>query len=157
MIHNALRTELNTLLAAPEDGRSPALRRSRSAEWLYASDLPTLYGGSMPEALKEGLAKAGWETAARDGWLELRKAAPEPPEGWYSGPFGPEAACCLSLLDRHRTFGGGAETVQRALIKAGEASGDAYEEACAELHRDWAERLRRGEALPAVSRRYFGA
>ena len=83
--------------------------------------------------------------------------AGEPPEDWYEGNFGPEAACCLSLLERHAgTACGAPEAVQRTLIKAGEEGGKAYETACAELHREWAERLRRGEPLPAVSRRYFG-
>ena len=50
---------------------------------------------------------------------------------------------------------GDAAAAQRALIKAGEEGGKAYENACQKLHREWAERLRRKEPLPALSLRYF--
>ena len=156
MVRNALRTELAALLKAPEGSRAPALRRSLRADWLYASDLPALYGGNLPEELLRRLKEAGWEAEPDGGWLQLRKPAPEPPEGWYGGPFRTEAACCLSLLERHRHCDADPEPAQRRLIKAAEEGPEAYEAACAALHRDWAERLRRGETLPAVSRRYFG-
>lgn len=157
MVRNALRRELAALLAAPEGSRQPALRRSRLAGWLYATDLPVLYGGAVPDSMAESLKAAGWETDTENGWMQLRKPAPEPPDGWFNGPFGPEAACCLSLLARHNPGAGDPEPAARSLIKAGEEGPDAYEAACAALHRDWAERLRQGEPLPAVSRRYFGA
>ena len=157
MVRNALRRELGGLLAPPEGSRPPAIRRSLQAEWLYATDLPVLYGGSVPDSLADRLKAAGWESETENGWLQLRKPAPEPPDGWYGGPFGPEAACCLSLLDRHEPGAGDPEPAIRSLIKAGEEGPAAYEAACAALHRDWAERLRQGKPLPAVSRRYFGA
>lgn len=157
MVRNALRTELSALLRAPEGSRAPALRRSLRADWLYAADLPVLYGGNLPEELLSRLKDAGWEAEPDGGWLQLRKPAPEPPEGWYGGSFGPEAACCLSLLERQRPCDGDPEPAQRMLIKAGEEGPEAYETACASLHRDWAECLRRGETLPDLSRRYFGA
>ena len=157
MVRNALRTELSALLRAPEGSRAPALRRSLRADWLYAADLPALYGGNLPEELPRRLKDAGWVAEPDGGWLQLRKPAPEPPEGWYGGSFGPEAACCLSLLERHRPCDGDPEPAQRTLIKAGEEGPEAYEAACASLHRDWAECLRRGETLPDLSQRYFGA
>ena len=154
---NALRKELAALLDNSGAQRKPALRRSLQEDWLYATDYPALCSGSMPETVMEKLETAGWETAPDGDWMQLRKPAGEPPEDWYEGNFGPEAACCLSLLERHAgTACGAPEAVQRTLIKAGEEGGKAYETACAELHREWAERLRRGEPLPAVSRRYFG-
>ena len=154
---NSLRTELNILLAELKTKRPPALRRSRQEEWLYNTDLPGL---CKEEELKRGLRileEAGWETSTDREWLHVRKAAEEPPDGWYNGDFGPEAACCLSLLDRHKTNGENGEAVQRMLIKAGEEGGKAYESACALLHSLWAEKLRKKDRLPAVSRKYFGA
>ena len=154
---NGLRKELSALLALSGAQRKPALRRSLREDWLYATDLPGLCSGDIPEELRERLDAAGWENFLDGDWLQLRKPAADPPEDWYEGAFGPEAACCLSLLKRHAgSAGGNPETAQRALIKAGEEGGEAYEAACAGLHRKWAERLRRGEPLPALSRRYFG-
>ncbi len=154
---NALRKELASLLDDSGAQRKPALRRSLREDWLYATDYPALCSGGIPEALRERLEAAGWETALDGDWLQLRKPAGEPPEDWHEGSFGPEAACCLSLLQRHgETAGGAPEAVQRVVIKAGEEGGKAYETACWEIDREWAERLRRGEPLPAVSQRYFG-
>ena len=98
---NALRKELAALLDNSGAQRKPALRRSLREDWLYATDYPALCSGSMPETVMEQLKTAGWETAPDGDWLQLRKPAGEPPEDWYEGSFGPEAACCLSLLERH--------------------------------------------------------
>jgi hypothetical protein len=152
---NTLRKELTRLLSERPLSRMPSVRRSRSEEWLYASDFPGLCTAEEQEKIADRLREYGWETAVTEGWALLRKPAEEPPEGWYSDGFGPEAACCLSLLDRHAERGNSAEAAQRMLIKAGEEGGKAYETACAALHREWAERLRKREPLPAVSRRYF--
>lgn len=156
MRHNALRTELAALLADTGTLRPPALRRSLREEWLYAADLPALLDEpALQEAIRR-LESAGWAAEQDGNWLLLRKDAAVPPENWYDGPFGPEAACCASLLERHpeRTDDGGAAA--RLLILAAETSGTAYEAACKRLHREWAVRLRKGEKLPAVSLRYFG-
>lgn len=154
---NALRRELTALLAAGNPKRTPALRRCSREAWLYATDASLLVQDGEKDVLEKTLTAAGWEFTEEKGWTLLRKNAAEPPEEWYSGAFGPEAACCASLLDRHA--GGdfdAAGEVQRMLIKAGEKGEKAYEDACRHLHREWAGRLRRGEPLPAVSRRYFG-
>lgn len=157
MIRNAMREELAALLTATDAGRTPAIRRSLREDWLYATDLPALYHGSVPKALTEALGGAGWEYIQDGDWLLLRKPAADPPANWYTGDFGPEAACCLSLLERHPVLSGEqADTIQRRLIKAGEKGREAYEDACALLHREWAERLRQGRYLPDISRRYFG-
>lgn len=154
MNRNALREELAALLTVPEALRPPVIRRSLKKEWLYAADLSMLYGGKLPDSAAERLSAAGWEVAFEENWLQLRKAAPEPPENWYAGPFGPEAGCCASLLRRHP--GGGDPAPETAdLIRAAEEGPEAYEAACAQIHRSWAEKLRRGESLPAISVRYF--
>jgi len=156
MVRNALRKELTEILALLPEGRKPALRRSLREEWLYAADVPVISGGDVPAALRKALTGADWEYLQEGDWLQLRKPAYEPPEGWYAGPFGPEAACCLSLLDRHPARSDEpADPVQRKLIKAGEEGKKAYEETCAALHREWAERLRQGRPLPGISSHYF--
>lgn len=157
MVRNALRNELTALLTAPPGSRKPVIRRSLTEEWLYATDLPVLYGGQVPDSILSALAAAGWTFLPESGWLLLKKQAANPPEGWYEGTFGPEAACCRSLLERRSTVKGEAEEkAQRMLIKAGEEGEKAYEETCAALHREWAGCLRTGELLPDLDRRYFG-
>ena len=146
MQNNAFRKELIKLMAAQKTDRIPALRRSRKTEWIYATDIPLLLSDKATDQLKKTLQDSGWEYSEENGWLQLRKSAAEPPEGWFCGPFGQEAACCRSILD---------ETAQRELIKAGEAGEESYEEVCGELHRKWAECLRKGEPIPALSLKYF--
>ncbi len=157
MLNNALRNELKTLMSACRTERIPALRRSGQEEWIYATDIPVLLAGDEKERLEKKLQESGWEYTEKNGWLFLRKPAAEPPDDWYSGHFGCEASCCRSIQERHMGKPGHeSETVQRILIKAGEAGEAAYEDACKELHRAWAESLRKGKGIPAVSLRYFG-
>lgn len=158
MVRNALRRELTELLTVPQGSRRPVIRRSLQEMWLYATDVPLLFEGSVLEHMLHALAGAGWAYEQDGYWMQLRKTAQEPPEDWYTGTFGPEAACCLSLLERHQGSGGEpSEKVQYMLIKAGEEGEKAYEEACAAIHREWAERLRKGNSIPEISRRYFRA
>ena len=157
MQSNALRKELTALITVRSMMRQPAIRRSSREEWLYATDVILLLSREERDLLQRELTADGWEYTEEHGWMLLRKTAEEPPENWYNGSFGSEAGSCASLLDRHKDkTGQHAETVQRILIKAGEEGDRAYESACRALHREWAERLRRGEQLPAVSRKYFG-
>ena len=153
---NALRKELQILLAEPAVVRPPVLRRSLREDWLYATDLPGICDREGQKACLRRLAEAGWECMEEPGWIQMRKSCGEPPEDWYDGPFGAEAACCLSVLERHRDrMSAAPEAAQRILIKAAEEGFRAYGNACAGLHRSWAERLRLGETLPAVSLNYF--
>ena len=154
---NALRSEVAAILASHPTERPPAIRRSSRTEWIYVTDILMLLPGEEHRQLLKELSGNGWEYADERGWIQLRKAAEEPPENWFGGPFGPEAARCLSLLERHpgeakeeRT------TAQAALIKAGEEGEKAYDLICANLHREWAGRLRMHQSLPALSRAYFG-
>ena len=152
---NALRKEMAEIMASRLLKRTPAVRRSSMPEWIYATDILLLLNGDEQDSLLKELAGKGWEYREEHGWLQMRKSAPEPPEDWYEGSFGPEAACCASLLDRHPSKGSEAETAQRVLIKAGEEGDNAYEAACRQLHQEWAEQLRRGDPLPVLSRKYF--
>ena len=154
---NELRRELNTLLAGTAFRRPPALRRSLSEDWLYAADLPGICSGPALEDLLSRVREAGWETGTEGDWIQFRKPAPEPPEGWYEGPFGAEAACCAGLLRRHPERESAPPCRETCLlIKAGEEGREALERACADLHGQWAERLRTGRKLPAISGKYFG-
>ena len=154
---NELRRELNMLLAGNPFRRPPAVRRSLQTEWLYAADLPGLCSGSALDGLLSRIREAGWETRTDGEWVQFRKPSPEPPEGWFEGGFGPEAACCGSLLRRHPEREDEVPYRETCmLIKAGEEGPEALERACAELHGQWAARLRAGRKLPAVSGRYFG-
>ena len=70
MVRNALRKELTELLTGAAESRKPAVRRSRKAEWLYATDLPSLYAGIIPDTLKAALTGAGWVYAQEGDWLQ---------------------------------------------------------------------------------------
>lgn len=153
---NALRKELNTLIAHDGDERKPAIRRSLREEWLYATDLPSAVNEERLESVRSRLAEAGWETMTDGGWLQVRKAATEPPEGWFDGPFGPEAGCCRSLIERHPERRKEPDyRIEYLLIRAGEEGAGAYEAACRQIHREWAERLRKKQKLPETSVTFF--
>ena len=152
MKNNALRKELICLLGTEDGRKRPAIRRSLREEWLYAVYLHGTAAGDLSGKLRE----AGWESLADGDWLQLRKAADEPPEGWFEGPFGPEAECCRSLLGRHsERRQEDDQRIEYSLIRAGEEGQAAYETACRQLHHAWAERLRKGQSLPNVSLTYF--
>ncbi len=156
---NALRRELLTLLDACETRRKPALRRSLEEGYLYASDLPQAAAEEETDRFLSAARVLGWTAERRGDWILLDKAAPLPPEGWYAGPRGPEAACCLSLLRRRPPAGpsdpAARDAAVRRLLLAGEQGGDTLEKVCGELHGEWAACLREGRALPAVAPAYF--
>ena len=157
MNRNALRTELNNLLAGTSFSRLPALRRSLREDWLYATDLPSLCRAETLRAVRLRLEEAGWETESDSGWLQLRKEVLLPLEELPDGFFGPEAACCRSLLERHPVRGDGyPRKAVFLLAKAAEEGPLSYEKACGRLHREWAERLRKNEPLPGIDPRFFG-
>ena len=136
--------------------RPAALRRCRQEDWLYATDLLQAASGEAVDAFLRTAESNGWRTRKETGWILLDKIPEIPPEGFFSGPFGPEARCCLSLLRRHPDRKGNADHEVRMLLKAGEEGPDAYERACGILHREWASALRKGENLPGMATLYFG-
>lgn len=141
-----LRASLRALLEAVPCRRPPALRRSDEADWLFATDLPLAACGEALEAFRQKAKEAGWRIEQRGGWLLLDHAV-IPPQGRFDADAPGETGCCLSLLLRH-PGGASTEAERRALFKAGEQRG-VLERLMAAWHREWAERLRRGEALPA--------
>ncbi len=153
---NKLRSEILEILRMTPASRPAALRRSIWEGSLYATDLPQAANCGNTDRFCAQAEAAGWKTERTDQWIFLDRIPPEPPEGWFSGPFGPEAACCASLLLRHADEArGNGENACRRLIKSGEESAEAYENVCRELHREWSAALRQGEALPAIHIKYF--
>ena len=136
--------------------RPAALRRSKRETWLYATDLPQAACEEAVLSFLHTVQSCGWKTRNEPGWILLDKVPETPPEGFYRGPFGPEAQCCASLLRRHPDRKGNADRTVRMLLKAGEEGPDAYERACGVLHREWAAALRKKENLPGMATLYFG-
>ena len=155
---NPYREELRKILDTLETERSAALRRSRSEEWLYSTDLPLAASERTLETFIRQADQAGWKVKREDGWIQLDRKinvflTGMIPEGRTTSPA---AACCRSLLERHRDHlipsDGGAE---RMLLKAGEESPESYEEVCRKLHALWAEMLRIHQGIPAVHMSFF--
>ena len=158
---NTWRKELRTMLDRMGTSRPPALRRSDRPETLYATDLPLCSDAAQCNEFCRQAAAMGWQCEEEKGWLLLSRSVQNPPEGWFGGPFGTEAGSCCSLL-RRADEKKEQENPNRKrmdaflLIKAGEEGPEAYEQACRKLHLDWAERLRKKEALPRLDPRFFG-
>ena len=161
---NQLREDLNRMLRDCPARRPAALRRSLRDDRLYAADLPRAADGEAVSAFLDRVREAGWQAEIRDGWIELDRPLERPPAGWIPGRPGPETECCLSLLERAhpdregtdpREAEAAAARAVRRLIKAGEAGGAAWEDTCRDLHREWAERLREGKAIPPVDTGFF--
>lgn len=160
-----------------EAKRPPALRRSLREDYLYASDLPGIVTEETLKGFIINAESAGWDVIREGGWIQMRRRIPELPDDWYRGGFeggdgrenGSELECCASLLARHpnpnekvrgeeRQSGESGsykgkregETEIIALIKAGEEGERAVEKLCREMHREWAERLRKKEPLPPI-------
>ncbi len=154
---NQLRHEIRELLDRVPAERPPALRRSRQPDALYSTDLPMAASAESAAVFLSEAEKAGWSARASGGWIELDRPVPRPPEGGFSGPFGPEAACCLSLLRRHgQRIPDPERRTERMLVKAGEEGSDAYERACKTIHAEWAVLLRKGRMIPDMDPGFFG-
>ena len=155
---NPYREELRSMLARLETQRPATLRRSRSEQWMYATDLPLVASEDVLEAFSGQAHRAGWTTGTDGGWLQLDRPVRELPPGMIPEEWKnrPAASCCRSLLERHREHlipsDGQAE---RMLFKAGEEGPEAYEEACRKLHSRWAEALRAHLGIPDVHMSFF--
>ena len=153
---NKLRKELQEMLAAAETDRPPALRRSLREEYLYATDLPQVAAEEEVSVFRRRAEKAGWQTEAEDGWILLDPPFTALQDAVNRGAYGCEAKACISLLWRHPEGRRPGQREIRMLAKAGEESPDAFEKACAALHREWAAALRQGEPLPEIPASVFG-
>ena len=153
---NKLRQEIRTILDGTDSTRPAALRRCTGEDWLYATDLPLAASEETVGTFLRTAESRGWRTRKEAGWILLDRIPDMPPEGFFPGPFGHEAKCCLSLLRRHADRKGNADRAVRMLLKAGEEGPDAYERACGILHREWAAALRKGGDLPDMASYYFG-
>lgn len=135
-----LRRRVRLILSGAEASRPPALRRALGDDAIFACDLPLCAPEAETVRIAALLEKEGWRVRRRDGWLLLDCPLPPLPL-----PEGLEAAACASLLRRHPA--GAPEPVwQRRLAKAMETGGT--EQACRELHRELAVRLREKKPLP---------
>jgi len=149
------REELLQLMAESGYDRTPALRRSRKSDYLFATDYPCAAGSSCVAHFLNTAGKNGWHAAIEKDWIHLDRepvfeAADEPPAQT------PEAVCCLSLLQREREKSPSDGSAERMILKALEEGTDAYEKTCATLHARWAAMLRQKQPLPDVDKRFFG-
>ncbi len=142
----ALRREAEGILLAAEPARRPALRRVAQEDWLLATDLPQLAPPEALQRVRDRLESLGWRVCVSGGWLLMDALPPAPAEA-DPPPLAGEAACAVSVLRRHpceeMDF-----AALRGLLKASEGGLPQVEKCCARLHRQLAERLRRGIALP---------
>lgn len=142
-----LRLQVTCALNETPASRKPALRRSDSPDALLATDLPLVADKAAVEAFAARLTAQGWRVfPGSNNWLLLDAEVPVPQ---VVGDFHPqgEAACCISILQRHLGNGDARERI-RALVKAAEAGRQPLERLCAALHGDLAAMLRRHERLP---------
>ena len=153
---NKLRLEVQALLSRTETVRPAALRRSLREDCLYATDLPQVTDAESTAAFRRAAEEAGWLTAEENGWIQLDRIPAAPPEDGFPDFPGPEARCCESLLRRHaETEKRDGNREKRMLLKAREEGPEAYDKCCGKLHREWAENLRKREALPEIDLKYF--
>ena len=149
------RAELTDMMVLSGYRREPALRRSKKEQFLFATDYPLTADEKAVLRFIGYAHDAGWHTETDQGWIYLsRKPEMNGEEGMPA--FGPESACCLSLLKRHT--GGRIPSdgsAERMLLKAAEEGADAYENACERLHAAWAGLLRKSGTIPDVDERFF--
>lgn len=142
----ALRAEAAAALSACPAWRKPALRRSREADFLLATDLPLAADAAVAEAFIRQMQGRGWRVAARGGWLLLDHALPAPVDPGLTAAPG-EMGCALWLLRRHPGGEAPADAL-RALAKASESGEPALERLCRDWHGTWAASLRLRQPLP---------
>lgn len=94
------------------------------------------------------MTRLGWAVTAGNGWLTLDAPVPVPKHAVPDTLTG-ECGCCISLLLRH-SGNAAAEDLIRVVVKAADAGKMPFERLCGQLHGEFAARLRRHEALPAL-------
>lgn len=144
----ALRQQVQDVLYAVPAKRKPALRRSDAADALFATDLPLVAEASAVRSFMADMAARGWTVSERNGWLALDTPVPVPEYTVPTASAG-ECGCCISLLLRHPEDALAADYV-RAIVKAADAGKQPFERLCAQLHGDFAARLREHQPLPGA-------
>lgn len=138
-----LRAEINVLLQMVPTRRKPSLRRCAEPDFLFVTDLPMIAEEKDIYVFCSNAEAAGWSTRHEGDYLYLDRI-PMPPEGKKRILSG-ERACCAFLMERHA--GTSQPDVEiRAWLKAEETG--RQESLCAAWHREWAERIRKGDSLP---------
>ena len=136
------RQDLNRLLSAMETSRPPALRRSLSPDFLYATDLPLCASPRACDAFRSRADAAGWESTLSGAWINLRPTDLLFPSVWWEclPPEG-EPACVASLLRRHPSL---RLSLPQSflLLKALEEGPSSLEKAARSVHQDLARGLR---------------
>jgi len=142
-----LRGMLRPLLEAVPTQHAPTLRRCDDPSALLATNLPFLADESAVLDFIHSAETQGWMVTPRNGWLLLDHdvsildmPVPDAPRG--------EIGCLISLLVRHPQDTSPCQDELRALVKSAEVSAEALEQLCGQLHRQWAEKLRRHTPLP---------
>ena len=148
-----LRTQVQSALYAVPTRRKPALRRSDAPDALFATDLPLVAGAAAVEAFRTDMAARDWHSELRNGWLILDAPVPVP-EYTLPNALAGEGCCCISLLLRHPDSAPAGDYI-RAVCKAAEAGRQPFERLCAQLHGEFAARLRRHEPLPGAMLPYL--
>ena len=143
-----LRKQVQSVLYAVSAKRKPALRRSDAANALFATDLTLIAEADAVTTFRAELERLGWSICERDGWLTLDAPVPAPVCNVPAVMTG-ECGCCISLLLRHPDHAP-AEDEIRAVTKAADAGIQPFERVCAQLHADFAVRLRQRQPLPGA-------
>lgn len=143
-----LRRQVQAVLYAVPAKRKPALRRSDAADALFATDLPLIAEADAVAAFRVELENQGWRIFERNGWLTLDAPVPTP-TCHVPADLAGECGCCISLLLRHPDNAPAADHI-RAAVKAADAGRQPFERLCAQLHGEFAARLRNHQPLPGA-------
>lgn len=148
-----LRAQVQRVLYAVPAKRKPALRRSDAVDALFATDLPLIAEADDVRAFVADMEARGWTVHERNSWLTLDAPVPVPDTEAPLDMKG-ECGCCISLLLRHPDEAP-AEDAIRAVAKAVDAGRQPFERLCAQLHADFAARLRNHQPLPGTLMPYL--
>ena len=151
------REQLSGLMSDAGYRRKPAIRRSTRDGYLFATDFPQAADEHSVQVFLKTAENTGWKTEMISGWIELTRYT-DFAEASDRSVFGsPEAACCLSLLNRYNGDKAPSDgDIERKILKALEEGFDKYDSLCRSIHSSWAAALRRHEELPDIDKRYFG-
>ena len=134
------------MIAAVSVKRKPALRRSDSAEYLFATDLPAVADPENLQLFTKSVENEGWVWIIRSGWLLLDMVCKRPV---IIAERFPESEACAEILKRHPGRRDG-KREWRDLYKACEQGGRIERAAFRKLHSEMAVALREHRDLPEL-------